>query len=158
MTFLDELYQEIIIDHSSCPRNEGVLEEATHSAEAYNATCGDELLLQLLVSGGGIEAIKFRAQGCSIVRASASMMGEKIRQMTVEEALAFSKKIQAMVNGEALDTLGEAELGELVALLGVRQFPMRIKCATLPWHALDNALEPRKFPFPAAFYPQSTVR
>ncbi|MDR2200962.1 MAG: SUF system NifU family Fe-S cluster assembly protein [Puniceicoccales bacterium] len=155
MVFLDELYQEIIIDHSNSPRNEGELERPTHSAEAYNATCGDELVLHLSVVEGNLQAIRFRAQGCSIVKASASMMGEKVQTMTVAKALAFSKKIQALLNGEVSDILGDGELGELVSLLGVRQFPMRVKCATLPWHALDNALKSRDVLPPETPYPRS---
>ncbi|MDR1303449.1 MAG: SUF system NifU family Fe-S cluster assembly protein [Puniceicoccales bacterium] len=143
MSLLNELYQEMIIDHSVSPRNEGRLATPTHFAEAYNATCGDELALGLWVSGDCIMDVKFYAQGCSISKASGSMMTEKIKHMAVGEALEFSKNFQKMLQGEELQSLDEGAMGDLVALLGVRQFPLRVKCATLAWHALENAL---KFP------------
>ncbi|MDR1434822.1 MAG: SUF system NifU family Fe-S cluster assembly protein [Puniceicoccales bacterium] len=141
MALLNELYQEIIIDHSAFPRNEGTLDAGTHFAEAYNATCGDELTLTLLVANNFIKDVKFHGQGCSISKASASMMTEKIKNMTVTKALEFSKNLQKILNGDDLNPLDEEMMGDLIALLGVRQFPMRVKCATLPWHALDDALQ-----------------
>jgi nitrogen fixation NifU-like protein len=143
MSLLNELYQEMIIDHSVSPRNEGRLATPTHFAEAYNATCGDELAVSLWVSGDCIMDVKFYAQGCSISKASGSMMTEKIKHMAVGKALEFSKNFQNILQNEDLQLLGEEAMGDLVALLGVRQFPLRVKCATLAWHALENAL---KFP------------
>jgi nitrogen fixation NifU-like protein len=141
MASVNELYQEIIIDHGSCPRNEGELAVLTHAAEGYNATCGDELSISLLIKNDIIEDVKFRAQGCSISKASGSMMTEKIRGMPTEEALNFSKNLQKMLNSDPLTQINEAKMGDLVALLGVKQFPMRVKCATLAWHVFENALK-----------------
>lgn len=140
MSLLHELYQEIIIDHSASPRNEGHLVPMTHFAEAYNATCGDELTLSLQVVDDRIKDVKFHAQGCSISKASGSMMTEKIKNMTIGEASEFSQKLQTILSSDHLNLLSEEAMGDLVALLGVKQFPMRIKCATLAWHALDHAL------------------
>jgi nitrogen fixation NifU-like protein len=141
MSLLNELYQEIIIDHSVSPRNEGRLGNMTHFAEAYNATCGDELALSLWVSDDRIRDVKFYAQGCSISKASASMMTEKIKYMAIGEALVFSKNFQKILNGDVPYSLSEEAMGDLIALLGVRQFPLRVKCATLAWHALENAIK-----------------
>ncbi|MDR1906792.1 MAG: SUF system NifU family Fe-S cluster assembly protein [Puniceicoccales bacterium] len=141
METIQELYQEIIIDHSNCPRNEGDIENPTHIAEGYNATCGDEVTVSVLVKNGIVSDIKFRAQGCSISRASGSMLTEKIRGMSFGEALKFSKNLQKMLSSDPSATFDENEMGDLVALLGVKQFPMRIKCATLAWHTFENALK-----------------
>ncbi|MDR0740164.1 MAG: SUF system NifU family Fe-S cluster assembly protein [Puniceicoccales bacterium] len=141
METIQELYQEIIIDHSNCPRNEGEIEYPTHIAEGYNATCGDEMTVSLLVRDGIIEDIKFRAQGCSISRASGSMLTEKIRGMPLAGALKFSKDLQKMLTSDFWEMHDEGEMGDLAALLGIRQFPMRIKCATLAWHTFENALK-----------------
>jgi nitrogen fixation NifU-like protein len=141
METIQELYQEIIIDHSNCPRNEGKIEHPTHIAEGYNATCGDEMSISLLVKDGIIEDIKFRAQGCSISRASGSMLTEKIRGMSFAGALEFSKNLQKMLTSDFCETSDENEMGDLAALLGIKQFPMRIKCATLAWHTFENALK-----------------
>jgi nitrogen fixation NifU-like protein len=149
MSLLKELYQEIIIDHSVSPRNEGRLAAETHFAEAYNATCGDELALSLRIAGDSIVDVKFYAQGCSISKASASMMTEKIKYMAIDQALEFSRNLQKMLHGEDQHSLGEETMGDLVALLGVRQFPLRVKCATLAWHALDNALQSSVYQSPA---------
>jgi nitrogen fixation NifU-like protein len=141
METIQELYREIIIDHGNCPRNEGVIATPTHKAEGYNATCGDEFTVTLQVSNGLIEDIRFQAQGCSISKASGSMMTEKIRNMSIGEAVKFSRNLQKILNGDNRDAVGEGEMGDLVALLGVKQFPMRIKCATLAWHTFENALK-----------------
>jgi nitrogen fixation NifU-like protein len=141
METIQELYQEIIIDHSNCPRNEGVVEYPTHIAEGYNATCGDEMTISLLVKDGIIGDIKFRAQGCSISRASGSMLTERVRGMPLAGALNLSRDLQRMLTGDFWETSDENEMGDLAALLGVRQFPMRIKCATLAWHTFENALK-----------------
>ncbi|MDR2806533.1 MAG: SUF system NifU family Fe-S cluster assembly protein [Puniceicoccales bacterium] len=141
MPLLNELYQEIIIDHSTSPRNEGNLDLATHSTEVHNVTCGDELAVSLFVSDDLIRDIKFRAQGCSISKASGSMMTEKVKGISVSEAIEFSKKLQKMLNNSETHLLDEETIGDLVALLGVKRFPMRVKCATLPWHALERALQ-----------------
>ncbi|MDR1590500.1 MAG: SUF system NifU family Fe-S cluster assembly protein [Puniceicoccales bacterium] len=141
MATIQELYQEIIIDHSNCPRNEGKIEYPSHIAEGYNATCGDELTVSLLVDNGIIRDIKIRAQGCSISRASGSMLTEKIRGMSLEEALKFSKNLRKMLSEDVGEAFDENEMGDLTALSGIKQFPMRIKCATLAWYTFENALK-----------------
>ncbi|MDR1366327.1 MAG: SUF system NifU family Fe-S cluster assembly protein [Puniceicoccales bacterium] len=141
MEAIQELYQEIIIDHSNCPRNEGKVENPTHIAEGYNATCGDELTISLLIRNGVIENIKFQAQGCSISRASGSMLTEKISGMSFDRALKFSNSLRKVLSNDFAETFDENEMGDLVALLGIKQFPMRIKCATLAWHTFENALK-----------------
>jgi nitrogen fixation NifU-like protein len=141
METLQELYQEIIIDHGNAPRNEGMVVIPTHKAEGYNATCGDEVTVTLRVNNGLIEDIRFQAQGCSISKASGSMMTEKIRNMSVGEAIKFSRNLQKILNGDTQTPISEGEMGDLIALLGVKQFPMRIKCATLAWHTFENALK-----------------
>ena len=141
MGMIQELYQEIIMDHSNCPRNEGTIEHPTHIADGYNTTCGDELTVSLLVKDGIIEDIKIWAQGCSISRASGSMLTEKIRGMSPDGALKFSRNLRKMLSCDASETPNGDEMGDLSALLGIKQFPMRIKCATLAWHTFENALK-----------------
>ena len=140
MSAIDELYQEIIIDHNEHPRNEGNLLGATHQAEGYNASCGDELKLFLKIRGNRIESVKFQAQGCAISRASGSIMTDCLQKKTLEEAKQISSKIQQWFN-ENDEGLDLDLWGDLRALSGVKQFPMRLKCATLAWHTLDEALK-----------------
>jgi nitrogen fixation NifU-like protein len=142
METIQELYQEIIIDHSNCPRNEGKIEHPTHIAEGYNATCGDEVIVSLQVNDGIIRDIKIQAQGCSISRASGSMLTEKIRGMSLDGALKFSRNLRKMLSDDFEDeVLDGNEMGDLTALLGIRQFPMRIKCATLACYTFENSLK-----------------
>jgi nitrogen fixation protein NifU and related proteins len=136
---LRELYQEVILDHNRNPRNRGKLENATSHAEGYNPLCGDMVALTLLTKDGRIEDIAFDGQGCAISTASASLMTEAVKGKTVEEAELIFREFQLMVTetGEAT----EHDLGDLEVLAGVREYPVRIKCAVLPWHALHAALE-----------------
>ena len=140
MPQVNELYQEIIIDHNEHPLNEGVLADATHRAKAYNSSCGDELDVSLKIHNGCIVDVRFQAQGCAISRASGSMMTEFIKGMKAEDAKRFSSEMQRWLNGSDA-TIDPQKLGDLQALLGVKQFPMRVKCATLAWHTLDDALD-----------------
>ena len=146
MSNLCELYQEIIIDHNQFPKHQGIIDEASHFAEGYNETCGDEIRIYLVIKENKIHQIQFTAQGCAISKASASMMCEKLCSMDLMEALEFSKKMQQYLSsGENSFTsetfFREDELGDLLALEGVKNFPMRIKCATLAWHTFDRASE-----------------
>lgn len=132
---LEELYRETILDHGRKPRNSGFVADATHQAEGWNPLCGDQIHLSLRLEGGKIADIKFEGVGCAISQASASLMTDAVKGMTVEEAMQTFDKFHAMVvDGE------ETDLGGLECLAGVRQFPSRIKCATLGWHALRSAL------------------
>jgi nitrogen fixation NifU-like protein len=136
---LDDLYREVILDHYRNPRHRGALASPTVSHEGYNPLCGDEVTVDLLVNGGVIEDVAIRGSGCSISQSSASMMTEAIAGKTVGEAESLFKDFTAMMRGaEEIDV--EA-LGDLEALAGVRKFPVRVKCATLAWHTLEEALE-----------------
>ncbi len=136
---LSDLYQDIILDHNKRPRNFRPLPEATHHAEGNNPMCGDELEVFLRLDGDRIAEVTFQGQGCAISRASASLLTEMLTGRTVVEA--------HEIGADVLDLLRtkdrEADLvkdGDLAALSGVRQFPARIKCATLAWHAAEAAL------------------
>lgn len=136
---LDNLYQDIILDHSKNPRNSGYLEGATHSARENNPLCGDRVIVYLTVRNAEITDLKFEARGCAISVASASMMGQMVRGKSITEAQKLFKQFIALINGS--DVTDRFELKEVESLSGVKQFPTRIKCATLSWHALQQALE-----------------
>jgi nitrogen fixation NifU-like protein len=134
---LNDLYQETIIDHSKRPRNKGALSEATHRAEGYNPLCGDRVTIELKLEDGRIAGVSFEGAGCAISTASASLMTEALRSKTPEEAEQAFEKFHAMLTE---DKLPAADLGKLAVFSGVRQYPMRVKCATLAWHTLRAAL------------------
>ena len=139
---LNELYQEIILDHHRRPRNRGRLPVPPAStAEGYNPLCGDQLSVFVNLDGGKISDIKFNGQGCAISQASASLMTQQVKGKTVAEARAEIAAVQSLLVGENLPPIAVQEsLGDLIALKGVRKFVARVKCATLAWHALDAAL------------------
>lgn len=139
MADLRELYQEVILDHSKHPRNFGVLPEADHVAEGYNPLCGDKLHLYLRFEGGRVADVRFEGKGCAISTASASLMTEAVKGATREEAERLFERFHELVTGDG-NPEEQAELGKLVVLAGVREFPVRIKCATLCWHTLRSAL------------------
>jgi len=141
MADLRDLYQETILDHSRHPKNFGELEGATHRAEGYNPLCGDQVEVALQLDGDRVSDIKFRGRGCAISTASASLMTEALKGKTVDEALALFRKVHDAVTGQSTDELhDDSGLGKLAVLEGVKQYPLRVKCATLAWHALRNAL------------------
>jgi nitrogen fixation NifU-like protein len=135
---LRELYQETILDHNRHPRNRGRV--AGQRAEGYNPLCGDQVEVSLHTQGGTIDQIAFEGQGCAISTASASLMTQAVKGKTTEEAEALFRRFQALVT----DTSGAEPdwdgLGDLAVFAGVRELPVRIKCATLPWHTLHAAL------------------
>ena len=133
----DELYREIILDHWRNPRRKGHLEPADVTVEGYNPLCGDEVLLTMRVREGSVEAIAFDGHGCSISRASASMMCEGVDGLSLAEAADLGRRFKAMM----LEGAGAEDLGDLEALQGVARIPLRIKCAVLPWNALLEGLE-----------------
>ena len=137
---LRELYQEVILDHNRHPRNRGKLEEPTGFAEGFNPLCGDHIKIYLHTDGDKIADVSFEGSGCAISTASASLMTEAIKGKSLNEAEAVFREFQAMVTttGEAED---HSDLGDLEVLGGVREYPVRIKCATLPWHTLKAALK-----------------
>lgn len=137
MSDLTDLYQEVILDHNRKPRNFGELSGANRTAQGDNPLCGDQLQVQLRVQGDRIESVAFEGHGCAISTASASLMTEAVKGRSVEEAEALFRKMHQMLTE---DGLPDEELGKLQALMGVREYPMRVKCATLAWHTLHTAL------------------
>ncbi|PWU07395.1 MAG: SUF system NifU family Fe-S cluster assembly protein [Verrucomicrobia bacterium] len=132
-----ELYQEVILQNSKRPKNFGPLEGATHSAEGRNASCGDELQVQLIVNNDIIQQIKFTSSACAICTASASLMTGAVKGLPSSQALQICSKFRKMVvEGAPPEALSET----LKVLAGVHQFPPRVKCATLPWETLSTAL------------------
>lgn len=138
---LRELYQEVILDHNKRPRNRGPLDDATHSAEGHNPLCGDQITLRLKVKDGKVEDVKFEGHGCAISTASASLMTEAIVGHTVVEAEETFHRFHNLMTG---DGKVEDDFDPLSVLAGVREFPIRVKCATLAWHTLDSALNGHK--------------
>ena len=136
---LHELYQDVILKHNKQPKHYGSLEGHTHAAEGYNALCGDKINVFVKLEGDRIADIQFEAAACAIVNASASMMSEALYGKTLEEAKQLDERVNEWLTTET-DPDVETE-GELAALAGVRKFPARIKCATLPWETLESALK-----------------
>ncbi len=137
---LSALYQELILDHYRRPRNKGTLEGATHTVSLTNPLCGDEIDLQLRLDGGVVKDARFIGRGCSISQASASMMTQLLKDKPVPQALALAERMSAMMQGDEAAAKDKA-LGELRALAGVSKFPVRIKCALLPWNAFADAVK-----------------
>ena len=136
---LDDLYRDIILEYYRSPRNRGRLPSPTVSRDGQNPLCGDEVYLDLLVEDGVIKEARFQGQGCSISQASASMLTEAVRGLSLDEAEALYDRFHRLMTGD--ETVDAAELGDLEALSGVRKFPVRVKCATLAWHVLDEAIK-----------------
>ena len=134
-----DLYQEIILDHYKKPRNCAELEGANHRADGHNPLCGDRIKVALVVHDGVVEDIKFEGAGCAISTASASMMTEAVKGMAVADVEKLFKGFHNLVTGK--DGNEEVDLGKLEALQGVREIPVRVKCATLAWHTLQAALK-----------------
>jgi nitrogen fixation NifU-like protein len=134
---LAELYRDVIVDHNRSPRNRGRLPGATHHAEGDNPLCGDRLRLDVDVAGEMIRDLRFEGSGCAISTASASLMSEAVKGRTRAEAEALFAAVHRMLTGNGDDA---ARLGKLAALAGVREFPARVKCASLAWHTLNAAL------------------
>lgn len=135
---LDELYREIILDHYRNPRHRGSLPKPTAAHEGFNPLCGDEVTVDVFVRDGRVEDVAYRGSGCSISQSSASMMTEAIRGKSVREAERLIEDFTGMMRGSV--EIDPESLGDLEALSGVRKFPVRIKCATLAWHTLQEAL------------------
>lgn len=147
MSDLRDLYQEVILDHSKKPRNHRKLEGFNRKAEGYNPLCGDRFTVYLRVEEGVIREIGFEGSGCAISTASASMMTEDVKGKPEETAHQVFRRFHDLVTGDP--TVTETEplgLGKLAAFGGVREFPVRVKCATLAWHTLEAALEGKDEP------------
>lgn len=136
---LRDLYRDVILDHNRHPRNFGRLDDADAQAEGHNPLCGDRLTLSLRLSGDRIEDIRFEGKGCAISTASASLMSEAVKGKDRQAVRRLFETVHALLT-EQNATPG-AELGKLAALSGVREFPARVKCASLCWHTLNAALE-----------------
>ena len=137
---LRDLYQEVIFDHNRNPRNFRVMENADREVEGFNPLCGDRLTLFLKLDGDEITDVSFQGSGCAISTASVSLMTEIIKGKTEAEADALFKKFHEMTTGKEENIDMEA-IGKLAVLAGVREYPARVKCATLAWHTLDAALK-----------------
>ena len=137
MNDLRDLYQSVILDHYKKPRNYGALSGATGSAEGVNPLCGDHVTVHVRVDGETVAGVGFEGNGCAISKASASLMTEIVAGRSVAETDAIFARFHDLVTGEEVDTDG---LGKLEVLSGVREFPARVKCATLAWHALRAAI------------------
>jgi nitrogen fixation protein NifU and related proteins len=134
---LQELYREVILDHNRRPRNFGALTDANHVIEAVNPLCGDKLTLYVKVDGGRVENISFKGTGCAISVASSSLMTERVKGQTVDASLALFDRVHGLLTGTSEAT---EDLDKLAALSGVREYPTRVKCASLAWHALKAAV------------------
>jgi nitrogen fixation NifU-like protein len=141
---LTDLYREVILDHFRTPRNKGHLDAPDRHAEGTNPLCGDEIQIDLAVSDGVVSDVRIDGQGCSISQASASMMTEAIKGKSIEEIQSLADTFNQLMTSDDTDILDPdrpgAVLGDLEALQGVREFPVRIKCATLSWHTMLDAL------------------
>jgi nitrogen fixation NifU-like protein len=140
MSELSELYQQVILDHNKKPRNFRKLENANYSAEGYNPLCGDQLTVYLDLENGLVKDVGFEGSGCAISKAAASMMTQAVKGKSKEQAENLFNEFHSMVMGELNEETEENNLGNLKIFAGVREFPVRVKCATLPWHTLHAAL------------------
>ena len=136
---LNDLYQEVILDHNRRPRNFRTIEPASHHADGHNPLCGDRLSLYLQVTDGSIADVAFQGSGCAISKASASLMTDAVKGQSVEAALRMFEQFHRMVTTPP-DQPVEG-MGKLSALAGVREFPVRVKCASLAWHTLKAAID-----------------
>jgi nitrogen fixation NifU-like protein len=146
MSDLRELYQQVILEHSRNPRNYKELGDANRTAEGYNPLCGDQLSLFVVVENDVIVDVGFKGSGCAISKASASLMTDAVKGKTVAEAESLFAGFREMVTSERDAAIDEEALDKLAVFSGVREFPVRVKCATLAWHTLHAALEEEEKP------------
>jgi nitrogen fixation NifU-like protein len=140
MSELSELYQQVILDHNKKPRNFRRMEDATQHAEGFNPLCGDQLTVYLRMESGVVEEVSFEGSGCAISKAAASMMTQAVKGKTHDEVEKLFAEFHRMVTGELEVETTPNDLGRLKIFAGVREFPARVKCASLPWHTLHAAL------------------
>jgi nitrogen fixation NifU-like protein len=141
MSDMRELYQEVILDHQRHPRNFGKIDGANRHAEGFNPLCGDRVTIYAVVEGDVIRDLSFEGSGCAICMASCSLMTDELKGRTLAEAEALFGRFHDLVTGESGAEPDIDALGKLAVFEGVREFPVRVKCATLPWHALKAALK-----------------
>ena len=137
---LDDLYQEVILDHNRKPRNFGKLDDTNASSHGHNPLCGDDYFLYLTLSGGKIEKVAFQGQGCAISKASASLMTEAIKGKSVGEVEMLKDNFVHLLTDSAVSDSTRQGAGKMKFFEGVKNFPIRVKCATLIWRALEDAL------------------
>ena len=140
MSDLSELYQELILDHNRRPRNFGEMAEPDREAHGHNPLCGDRWTVALKVSDGIIKDVRFKGAGCAISKASASLMTDAVRDASVDDALRLFERFQAVLTAPMDEDVDVSDIGKLYVFAGVREFPMRVKCASLAWHTLKAAL------------------
>jgi nitrogen fixation NifU-like protein len=138
---LSNLYRDVLLDHSKHPRNFRQLVDPTSQAVGHNRLCGDKLRLFVQLDDGVIRDVAFQGAGCAISTASASMMTEVLKGRNVDQAHDLFRRFHALVTSAATETPDAAELGKLVVFAGVREYPARVKCATLAWHTMEAALK-----------------
>ena len=136
MGFLDQIYRDAVLEHARSPRNRGVLDPHSVRQEGINPSCGDELVLYLLVDDGVVRDARFDGHGCAISQASASMMTQAVKGLSLDEAERLIARFKAMIHGKGVDP----SLGDLVVLEGISKLHARVKCATLSWVTLDAAI------------------
>jgi nitrogen fixation NifU-like protein len=141
MSELSELYQQVILDHNKKPRNFHKLERANHKAEGYNPLCGDQLTVYVQLENDALKDVSFEGSGCAISKASASMMTQAVKGMTKQETERLFAEFHRMVTDQLDEESEPNQLGKLKIFAGVREFPVRVKCATLSWHTLQAALK-----------------
>lgn len=137
----DDLYQELIIEHAKHPKNRGELGAQSKQVSLNNPLCGDEITIFVSVTGGKIQDIKFSGQGCMISQAAASMLSDRVIGQPVESVEAVKQLFQALIQGREMPEQAESELGDLSALKGIQKYPVRFRCALLPFEALEKALK-----------------
>ena len=141
MSDLSELYQEIVLDHNSRPRNFRKVDHADRVSEGYNPICGDRVTLSIALEGDRIKDIGFEGTGCAISRASTSMMTEAVKGKRLDEVRHLFEMFHHQVTGDDDSAVDPDELGDLEAFAGIRDYPSRVKCVSLSWHTLRSALE-----------------
>jgi nitrogen fixation NifU-like protein len=141
MSELSELYQQVILDHNKKPRNFQRLEGANRMSEGFNPLCGDQLTVYMLLDEGVVRDLSFVGTGCAISKAAASMMTQAVKGLTRAEAQTLFDEFHRMVLGELDEEAEPNHLGRLKIFAGVRDYPARVKCASLPWHTMHAALE-----------------
>ncbi len=141
MSDVGQLYQEVILDHYKKPRNFRKLDGANRNAEGYNPLCGDKVTVYVKLEDGLVRDIGFQGSGCAISTAAASMMTTSLKGKTLAEAEALFQSFHRLVTGQPDRAMDHVELGKLAVFSGISEFPVRVKCATLPWHTLHAALE-----------------
>ena len=140
MSELSELYQQVILDHNKKPRNFRRMEDANRHAEGYNPLCGDQLTVYMQLEDEVVRDVSFEGSGCAISKAAASMMTQSVKGKTKQEAETLFGEFHRMVTGELDEAAETHHLGRLTIFAGVRDFPARVKCASLPWHTMHAAL------------------